>query len=277
MPKPRKRILTPCYVCGTINSVRKDFLQSLPYPYRCGHCAPKWKPESLEDRIRIGLIHRIYSVNDNFFEKIDTEIKAYWLGFLAGDGTISGNKVRLCLNLKDREHLQLFKRTVGWTGRDYLHHNNALEVRFSSLKMVTDLANYSITPRKTFTVNFPKIHKSFEPHFIRGLFDADGCISKVKRERIGKSGQKYICYGGAFSIQGNKQFMLVLRDKFMVLGLPQTSINYSGKTINRVRYGGINQLKIIYNYMYKDATVFLSRKKNLFEDILENYHYEIIN
>lgn len=62
----------------------------------------------------------------------------------------------------------------------------------------------------------------------------------------------------------------------MELGLPTTSINYSGKTINRLRYGGINQPRKIYNYLYQNATIFLERKKKLFEDILKNYRCEII-
>ena len=35
--------------------------------------------------------NRFYSLNPSFFEKIDTEQKAYWLGFLLADGNIAYN------------------------------------------------------------------------------------------------------------------------------------------------------------------------------------------
>jgi len=278
MPKPRKRISTPCSICGTVNSVRKDFLQSISRPYRCRHCPPKRKPKTFAQKLKTSKARRKYALNEDFFEHINNEEKCYWLGFLAGDGARTENKVRLCLSIKDKDHLQKFKSAVEWTGKDYFHKDtNALEVYFGSFKMSADLAKYGVVPRKTFIIQFPKIPKHLEVHFVRGLFDADGCISRAKRITVGKKGQKYIYYGGEFCIEGNKKFILVLRDKLMVLGLPLTSIDYSGKKINRVRYGGINQLKTIYDYMYKDATVFLSRKKNLFEDILENYYTERIS
>ena len=38
---------------------------------------------------RVGQSSRQYTVNDNFFETIDTEQKAYWLGVLYADGRVS--------------------------------------------------------------------------------------------------------------------------------------------------------------------------------------------
>jgi len=276
MPTTRQRVWSQCSVCGRVNHVRKDFLQKISYPYRCMHCPRKRPIGTLEDRMRRSLAHRKYSLREDFFETINTQQKAYWLGFLSGDGSITENKVRLCLNMKDKKHVLKFKKAVDWGGKDYYHSNDAIEVYFRSFKMFADLANYNVTPRKTFTIRFPDIPKLFEPHFIRGVFDADGCINREKRTSIGKKGQRYIYYGGEFCIEGNKQFILVLRKRFIELGLPLTSINYSGKKINRVRYGGINQLKSIYQYLYRDANVFLERKKDLFESIINDYHSEII-
>lgn len=143
--------------------------------------------------------------------------------------------------------------------------------------MAKDLSRYYITERKTFTIRFPVIPEELENHFIRGVFDADGCISKAKRVKKGQMGQKYVSFGGDFCIEGNKEFISVLQNKLIKIGLPSNSINYSGKSISRVRYGGINQLKKIYDYLYKDATLFLKRKKDLFENIIKNYRCEKID
>lgn len=273
-----EKIPVKCTICGKINLVRKGWLMKRILPYKCRNCCNKGKKRTLEYRLKSSLLHRKYSLDETFFEKIDSEEKAYWLGFLSGDGFITaGNKIRLSLGIKDKRHLKKFKEAVKWTGKDYFHKDtNGLEVYFRSLKMMKDLARYSITQRKTFTIKFPNLPKSFERHFIRGVFDADGCICRSVSTTRGKSGQLYIYHRGEFDIQGNKEFILATQSRFVELGLSRNSINYSGKKINRIRYGGINQLKIIYKYLYENATVFLERKKELFKDILKNYHSEVI-
>ena len=37
--------------------------------------------------------HLVYSVNDDYFSEIDTEEKAYWLGFIYADGYVTGSKL----------------------------------------------------------------------------------------------------------------------------------------------------------------------------------------
>ncbi len=278
IPPPRQKILVRCTKCGRINFARRDYLKTLTHPYWCKCCKPHWRPKTFEDSLRLSRAHQKYNLDETFFEKIDNEEKAYWLGFLSGDGAITErNKIRLTLNIKDRVHLKKFKKVVKWNGRDYFHRgNNAIEVYFRSFKMAQDLARYYVTPRKTYTVKFPNIQKSLERHFIRGVFDADGCINRATRIIRGKSDHIYIFYGGEFNIEGNKEFIFAVQSRLVELGLPLNSINYPGKTINRTRYGGINQLKTIYSYLYKNATIFLERKKKLFEEILRNYHYKTI-
>ena len=273
-----KRIPAKCVVCRKINLVRKGWLMKRNTPYKCRNCCNKGKKRTLEYRLKSSLAHRKYNLDESFFKKINNEEKAYWLGFLAGDGAITDeNRLRLRLAVKDKKHLQRFKKIIKWNGRDYFpKHQDALEVNFRSLKIIKDLAKYFITPRKTYGIKFPDIPKSLERHFVRGVFDADGCINKAIRVTQGKSGQIYICYGGELCIEGNKEFISAIQSRLMKLGLPLNSINYLGKNINRVRYGGINQLRKIYKYLYENATIFLERKKKLFEDILKNYHYEII-
>lgn len=44
--------------------------------------------ERLGIKTTYGNHYRKYTFNFNFFEKIDNELKAYWLGFLYADGCI---------------------------------------------------------------------------------------------------------------------------------------------------------------------------------------------
>ena len=51
-----------------------------------------------------------YYRNSNIFEKIDTEEKAYWLGFLYADGYVDPERGEIILGLaeKDKEHINKF-------------------------------------------------------------------------------------------------------------------------------------------------------------------------
>lgn len=69
-----------------------------------------------KDGINIQVNNKIYFYNDQFFKRIDTEEKAYWLGFLYADGYIanSGKRhiVELCLCEQDLTHVQKFQNLM---------------------------------------------------------------------------------------------------------------------------------------------------------------------
>lgn len=46
-----------------------------------------------------------YTCDDSFFSVIDSEEQAYWLGFLAANGCVQGNRLQVCLSSRDRQHL----------------------------------------------------------------------------------------------------------------------------------------------------------------------------
>jgi len=49
-----------------------------------------------------------YSFNEDYFEKIDTEDKAYFLGFIVADGSV--NEVRLNISQKEPDILYEFEK-----------------------------------------------------------------------------------------------------------------------------------------------------------------------
>ena len=221
----------------------------------------------------VKMSRRKYNLDETIFEKIDSEEKAYWLGFFTADGCITENKIRLSLKAEDYSHLLKWKRFTKWNGKDYYHKDtNAWEVYFRSTKIKNDLTRFGVTPRKTFTLRFPydMIDRELIHHYIRGVFDADGCITKQVRKTVKPSGKLYIYEGGEFSIGKCLSFVKDIQKIVFIdtLHLPSTSLNYSHKSIARIRYGGIDQLAIIFHYLYDDATIYLERKFRLFKDIL---------
>lgn len=130
--------------------------------------------------------------NKQAFDKIDTEEKAYWLGFLYADGSIgsSRNSVELQLSSKDKEHLRKFSQFMKYNGeiknkfnkkdKDENTYYESCRITFTNKHLWDALNTKGCTPRKSLTLKFPDEclfeSKSLIRHFIRGYFDGDGSL-----------------------------------------------------------------------------------------------------
>ena len=212
-------------------------------------------------------------LKEDYFEIIDTEEKAYFIGFLLADGCIYSPKNQsLSLNLeigqKDRYILEKLKSELGMVDKKTCIRilKNTCFIRFNSNKLCSDLEKSGITPRKTFTAKFPnfdQIPKYLFHHFLRGLFDGDGCISVSVR---GKIPRKYF----AFGICGTLDICLGIENFFAQFLPEETSKKpYLDNNIYTIAYNKLASLKHIYNFLYKDATIFLTRKEEKFRMVFE--------
>ncbi|MDB4930518.1 MAG: hypothetical protein JWM10_3002 [Myxococcaceae bacterium] len=131
-----------------------------------------------------GVAHRRYACDHHYFDTIDTEAKAYWLGFLAADGCVTGGKVCLGLKDSDRGHLEKWRAALGAThpigqstkemdGRIF----GTVYVYIASPELARALAPLGIVPRKSLTYTPPTLRPDLMRHFWRGMVDGDGCIS----------------------------------------------------------------------------------------------------
>lgn len=137
--------------------------------------------------------------DEHIFDVIDTEEKAYWLGFLYADGYISSApldgksqySIELQLSIKDKDHLQLFANFLKY--KKEIKNKNAhcntgeydsCRLMISNRHLWETLNSYGCTPRKSLTLQFPdeKIFKSKDliRHFIRGYWDGDGTLGIYK-------------------------------------------------------------------------------------------------
>ncbi len=126
---------------------------------------------------------RKYSLDQHFFDVIDTPAKAYWLGFTAGDGCIADGALVIALAARDAGHLHSFAADLQATnpvrlgtttikGRTYRRATLALH----SWRLVEALARHGILPCKSATVEPWDGPAHLMPHYWRGLVDADGHI-----------------------------------------------------------------------------------------------------
>jgi intein-encoded DNA endonuclease-like protein len=220
----------------------------------------------------INVTNRRYDANHNYFDVIDTEDKAYWLGFIFADGYIrerkSGNSLDMKLSLNDKEHLELFKKSIDST---HVIMNMVNEVKYKggvsksklchiavySSKLVESIKKQGVHSRKTFTIERPNINPELINHFIRGYFDGDGSFTFIEKK----------CSVSSFACAS---------DNFRNFLIEELSNN----GINMKYYGGIqvqtqnkfDNLKF-YNYIYKNATIYLKRKKDKYEKFRRYYGY----
>ena len=130
--------------------------------------------------------------NENAFDTIDTEEKAYWLGFLFADGSMGSknNTIELQLSAKDAEHVRKFARFMQYNQEIKFKRNkkdkneeiyyDSCRVSFTNKHLWGTLNSYGCTPKKSITLKFPDesifSDKSLIRHFIRGYFDGDGTL-----------------------------------------------------------------------------------------------------
>lgn len=126
---------------------------------------------------------RKFTVDFNFFENIDTEEKAYTLGFLYADGCIASTLNKIQFDQLEPQEDILFKIKEVMQAEAPIHthkgkHNRTrYRLLVCSKKMCQDLLKLGIIPNKSLTLTFPtKVPQEFLRHFIRGYFDGDGCI-----------------------------------------------------------------------------------------------------
>lgn len=206
--------------------------------------------------------YREYDMNQDFFEIIDTEEKAYWLGFLLADGCIKENRqVLLRLAKKDKGHLEKIQKSISSQyPYFYADQNNTVGISIGSKKMCRDLSNHGCVMNKTFLIYYPDIPSELDRHFIRGYFDGDGSFSY---NPISKS--------SSFGICGKKEFLLDIQLRMIdYVGLNKTKI-IKTKSIHALRYGGRKQVLRILNWLYNDSTIYLDRKYQRYVSFKNDY------
>jgi len=123
--------------------------------------------------------------NLDFFQTIDTEEKAYWLGFIYADGCISyiGYRLEISINKKDEEHLQKLSDMLNKPLRSFtqtcslMNDTNVCEMvklYVYNKSMYNDLLECGVEERKTYsdtTRILDSVPKNLIHHFVRGYFD----------------------------------------------------------------------------------------------------------
>lgn len=217
-----------------------------------------------------------YSVNSYYFSNIDDEHKAYWLGVFYADGNITkeGTEKAIRFNSIDKEWVDMFIQDVEFTGTSHVethkkYNKNIYCLRINDNQLHDDLNNLGCVPVKSKIIKFPEfLSEELIPHFIRGYFDGDGTVGIYKNSSKSNS---YTLRSGFCS--GSKTFI-----EKLITYLPCNNTvlkKRDNSDIWTIMYS-VNDSIRLYNYMYRNTSVFLSRKKMKFEKFVQVRRSETI-
>lgn len=205
------------------------------------------------------------------FHVIDTEEKAYWLGFLYADGCVSSSesKIELGLAEKDLHHIEKFKNFIGINNKiSYREKTKSYRFSFRSQNMKQDLINLGCVPKKSLILNFPNENQVPEyliKHFLRGYFDGDGHFTNT--EKCFEAG--YIGTNN-FIVESLKHLPDSIKRKDLTI--KDVHRHDGAKTYSFYSY---NDVKEFLDFLYKDCNIYLDRKYEHYLDFINNgskYH-----
>lgn len=217
-------------------------------------------------------VNRIRKLNKEYFDIIDSEHKAYWLGFIMADGCIcktesKGKYNRLCFNLKSPDKHLLDQLQIDLQSDYPIKIKNNVnkkldfecticELRISSAYLVNSLITHSVIPNKTGHELIPEsIPKNLVKHFIRGFYDGDGCLSSTKKLSIGSASNLILDQiNQCINDELNIQFHIYERTEY---SMPFFLID-SNHYVNN---------KIFLEWLYEDATIYLDRKYKKYKNL----------
>lgn len=201
--------------------------------------------------------------NEHIFDTIDSEEKAYWLGFIFADGYISSSPLRenvksiyqfeLSLGLKDLKHLEKFKKFMEYE-KELIVDSYRCRFVLANKHLWTTLNNLGCTPNKSLTLEFPSIPENLIRHFIRGYFDGDGCITRYVNV---KTVTPHI------ELLGTKNML----DSIIKHSNTNAGIKHDPRHSEETLFLEWNKeqgIKFI-NYLYQDCSIYLNRKYELYQ------------
>lgn len=196
---------------------------------------------------------RKYNINQDYF-KTWSHNMAYILGLWFADGYIYGGKMfDITLHKKDKYILKQVANELRYKGYlyDYVDRQ-AARLNFSCIVIYNDIISLGGSERKSLDMKFPKIPDKYLNDFIRGYFDGNGCVMRLKGNRINSA---FTC--------ASKEFLDVLYQKLKEYANVEGG-SYDTSCMS-LKFGKKDSLKI-GRYIYKDnPQLFLKRKRDKFD------------
>lgn len=207
------------------------------------------------------LRNRPYLLDESAFDDLSRQEAVYWWGFIYADGCVTGkNTLSITLDSKDYTHIQKLYAFLKTNKKPYIYYQengygggNRVTAMIHSDHIATRLRQLGvIVDRPSVQPVIDHLPDDMFSHWVRGYFDGDGCARKG--------------FNASISLIGQEDLLLWIRSElYKRLGTNPHLKLYKHKhsDIYTIDYGGIVQAVKIRDWLYKDAAVFMSRKKEI--------------
>lgn len=230
---------------------------------------------------------RKYNIDDDYFNEINSEQKAYILGLLYADGCVysserDGKWAKLDLIYTDKNLLEKIAKEMNnecpikrytYDKEVYFKNQNKTynltqdmcRLSFRSSKIVDNLIKLGCSPSKTFKITFPSeniIPSHLMRHFLRGYLDGDGSISASERKSSSKYRKTYLHFSVTFTGTSSLVYSIkeyINNNVVKFVGDIRSRWN-NGKDNYTLAIDGNCILEKILDWLYYDATIYLERK-----------------
>lgn len=218
---------------------------------------------------------RAYCVDEKYFSNQNANM-AWILGFLASDGCVSSQRNEIIIHLAktDLEILERIKNeikidrpiTTDVSGRGY----EFCRLAWTCADHVKDLAKYNIIPQKTYKLEPPfELDRKYWIDYIRGYFDGDGSINLIKNSNGKGNGNLrwQVCSATKCIIEFILDFF---EEEYHIPKVNIQERKTNGKILYSIQYSSV-ATRTIYHVLYStNSTLWLDRKKKLFDEIIKN-------
>jgi acylphosphatase len=209
-----------------------------------------------------GFYSKRYSLDESFFDEIDTEEKAYFLGLMGSDGNVAKDRpvFEIGLSGEDKILVERFKNAIKYTGPISPHKTYrqiSWRMTVYSKKMTDDLIKHGIVPNKSIIYELnQEISNHLIRHYIRGMFDGDGSV----RYRPDGQFEASLISSKPFI----KKFMELIKNTLNL----EPHVEEKKNTLN-LKLGGSWTTFLFLDWMYKDSSIYLPRKYNVYCKCIE--------
>lgn len=202
--------------------------------------------------------HNALKFDNTVFDCIDTEEKAYWLGFLYADGNVSStiNNIEVSLSIVDLDHLEKYRKflknssevkvgKITLNGKEFQRCRLSVTNKYFKNRLI----ELGCIPNKSLKLSFPQgifTEDSLKYHFIRGYVDGDGCISFSRTGRL------------ILNMVGTKEFLSEILAIFPEFSELEKDSRWKHNTFY-IRCWGEKAEKVLTK-LYKNANIYLQRK-----------------
>lgn len=219
----------------------------------------------------------IFSPNlkEDFFDEIDTEEKAYFLGLMISDGNVFNDEtgrqasISITLDSNDEYILNTFRDALCASTSISHDGRGCSQIAVRSNKLAESLAQYGVVPRKSHVTYLPlNIPKEMFSHLIRGIFDGDGSIQAHQH------GTRFL---HGFSFCGSHRLMQDIVDffqKYLKLMGAISVYDYKDKELSDFKLQTVQDMYTFGEWMYKDASIYLKRKRDKYLEFKKHYNLD---